>query len=95
MEKMIDLHIPTIPCLHCSNCRIENALRYKQVTMSAFINVEDAFKNTGFISIRTAAERRHIEPQSVEWIIRMLECQIVRSRLRMEQVKLRTPEAVP
>jgi hypothetical protein len=42
--------------------------------MAVFIDVENAFDNTGFDSIRAAAERRHIEPKTEEWIIRMLEC---------------------
>jgi hypothetical protein len=41
--------------------------------MLAFIDVEGAFDNTGFDSIRAAAERSDIEPETVEWIIRMLE----------------------
>jgi hypothetical protein len=60
--------------------RIENILRYKDVVKSAFIDVEGAFDNTVFDSIKTAAESRHIEPETVEWITRMLECRIVRSR---------------
>jgi hypothetical protein len=33
-----------------------------------------------FCSIRRAAERRHFDLETVEWIIRMLECRILRSR---------------
>jgi hypothetical protein len=41
------------------------------VAISAFIDVDGAFDNTGFDSIGAAAERRHIELKIVEWIIRM------------------------
>jgi hypothetical protein len=43
--------------------------------MSALIDVEGTFDRN--------PEKKHIEPETVEWIVRMLECQIVRSRLGM------------
>jgi hypothetical protein len=68
---------------HYLVCRIENALRYKEMVISVFIDVESVIDNTGFDSIMAAAGRRHIEIETVEWIIRMLVCRIVRSRLEM------------
>jgi hypothetical protein len=62
--------------LHHFVRKAENALRYNQVAISAFIDIEDASDNTTFDSIRAAVERRHIELETVDWIIRMLECQI-------------------
>jgi hypothetical protein len=58
------------------------SLRYKELMISAFIDVEGALDNTS--STKAAAERKHIDPETVEWIIRMLECRIVRSMLGME-----------
>jgi hypothetical protein len=58
MEKLIDLYIR------------QNTLRgirntgYKKVAMSAFIDVEGVFNNTGFDSVKAAAERRHIETKN-------------------------------
>jgi hypothetical protein len=40
------------------------------VGLSAFIDVEGVFDNTGFDSIMSAAERKQIDPE----IIRILEC---------------------
>jgi Reverse transcriptase (RNA-dependent DNA polymerase) len=40
---------------------VENAIRNKEVALTACINIEGAFNNTGFESIRAAAERRQIE----------------------------------
>jgi hypothetical protein len=62
--------------------RIENALRYKEVAMLAFIDGEVAF-------------RTHIEPNTVEMISRMLECRIFRSRLAMELVTIKTNRSCP
>jgi hypothetical protein len=45
--------------------------------------IEVAFDNTGFDLIKVAAERRHIEPETMKWIIKMLEYRIVRSRLEI------------
>jgi hypothetical protein len=48
-----------------------------------------AFNKIGFDSRKAAAERKDIEPETLEWLIRMLDflIVIVRSRLGMEQVK--------
>jgi hypothetical protein len=55
--------------------------------MSAFIDVEGAFDNTGFGLI--------CQLPKGGIIIRMLECQIVRSRLGIKQVTIRTTRACP
>jgi hypothetical protein len=54
---------------------VENAIRHKQKALAVFINIKGAF------DIRTAAESRQKEPDTVEWIIAMLECRIVTAQL--------------
>jgi hypothetical protein len=71
----------TVSELHHLVRKIENALTYKEVAMSEYIEVEGALDNTGFYSITAAAARKHFEPETVDWIIKMFECRIVRSRL--------------
>jgi hypothetical protein len=44
-------------------------IKYKEVALAAFIDVEGAFDNNGFDSIRAAAQSRHIDQETVEWII--------------------------
>jgi hypothetical protein len=56
--------------VHMESSRIKNALRYNEVAILAFIDVEGTFVNTGFDSIRAAAK---------SWIIRKIVCPIIRS----------------
>jgi hypothetical protein len=56
----------TVFALHHLVRRIENALRYKEVAILAFIEVKGIIDNIGFDSIRVAAERRHIGPATVD-----------------------------
>jgi Reverse transcriptase (RNA-dependent DNA polymerase) len=56
----------TVSALHHLVRKVENVIRHKEVTLTAFIDIEGAFDNTGFESIRPAAKRRQIEPETVE-----------------------------
>jgi Reverse transcriptase (RNA-dependent DNA polymerase) len=51
----------TVSALQHLVCKAENAIRHKEVALTACINIEGAFNNTGFESIRAAGERRQIE----------------------------------
>jgi Reverse transcriptase (RNA-dependent DNA polymerase) len=70
--------------------KIEKALRNKEAALSAFVDIQGAFDNTRFQSIRAAAVSTQIDPESVEWIIGMLECRIVTAGLDEEQVTVQT-----
>jgi retron-type reverse transcriptase len=59
------------------------------------VALHSAFDNTGFESIRAAAVSRHIDPESVEWIIGMLECRIVTAGLGEKQVTVKTRKGCP
>jgi hypothetical protein len=52
--------ISTVSALHHLVRKIENAIKCKEVALAAFIDVEGAFDNTGFDSIRAATQSRHI-----------------------------------
>jgi retron-type reverse transcriptase len=65
------------------------------VALTAFIDIEGAFDNTGFESIRAAAERRQIEPETVEWITAMLESRIVTAQLGQDQITIKTTRGCP
>jgi hypothetical protein len=43
----------TVSALHHIVGKIENAIKYKEVALAAFIDVEGVFDNTGFDSIET------------------------------------------
>jgi hypothetical protein len=75
MEKLIDLHKrskylvghslhkmqSTISALHHLVTKIEKKLRYKEVALSSFVDIQGAFDDTGFESIRAVAVSRQIE----------------------------------
>jgi retron-type reverse transcriptase len=65
------------------------------VALTSFVDIQGAFDNTGFESIRAPAVSRHIDPESVEWIIGMLECRIVTASLGEEQVTVKTTRGCP
>jgi retron-type reverse transcriptase len=85
----------TVSALHHLVTKIEKALRYKELPLSALVDIQGAFDNTGFESIRAAAVSRQIDPASVEWIIGMLECCIVTAGLFEEQVTVETTRGYP
>jgi hypothetical protein len=64
-----NLYLP-VSALHHLVTKIEKALRYKEVALSAFVDIQEEFENTGFEFIRAAAVRRKKDPESVEWIYR-------------------------
>jgi Reverse transcriptase (RNA-dependent DNA polymerase) len=74
----------TVSALHHLVTKIEKALRYKEVVLSAFVYIQGAFDKTGFESKRAAAVSRQLDPEAVEWIIGMLECRMVTAGLGEE-----------
>jgi retron-type reverse transcriptase len=63
--------------------------------LRSFVDIQGAFDNTRFESIRAAAISRHIDPESVKWIIGMLECRIVTAGLGEEQATVETTRGCP
>jgi hypothetical protein len=53
--------------------RIEYAVKYKDIAIGAFLDIEGAFDRTSFDIIKQAAERHGIEPAICRWICAMLE----------------------
>jgi hypothetical protein len=47
---------PTVSALHHLVTKIEKALRFKEVALWVFVDIQGAFDNTGFESIRAAGE---------------------------------------
>jgi hypothetical protein len=66
----------TVSALHHLLTKIEKLLRYKELALSAFVYIQSAFDYM----------TRQIDPETVEWIIGMLECRIVIAGLGEEQV---------
>jgi Reverse transcriptase (RNA-dependent DNA polymerase) len=80
----------TVSALHHLVTKIEEALRCKEVALSTFVDNQGAFDNRAIESIKPAAVSRQIDPESVEWIIGMLECRIFTADLGEEQETVKT-----
>jgi Reverse transcriptase (RNA-dependent DNA polymerase) len=85
----------TVSALHHLVRKIENAIKYKKGELAAFIDVEGASDNNGFDSFRAAAQSRHIDPETVEWIIQMPERRIVIARLEQDEIAIKTTKGCP
>jgi hypothetical protein len=82
----------TIYAIHHGK-RIENALEYKEVALTAFLDIEGAFDNPGFDSIKHTALKRGIHPEMVSWITQMLHSTIVIANLNEAQTAVKTTKA--
>jgi ribonuclease HI len=66
---------------------IEAALKYKQVALAVFLDIEGAFDRATFMSFVRAAEAKGIDCFIIRWILAMLENRILISDFKGIQVK--------
>jgi ribonuclease HI len=85
----------TVNAIHHVVKRIENALEYKEIALTAFLDIEGAFDNTGFDSIKRVAQKRGIHPEMVNWITHMLESRIVTASLNDAETAVKTTRGCP
>jgi hypothetical protein len=52
---------------------IESAIKHKDITLGAFLDIEGAFDRTSFNIIKQATEKHGIEPATCRWISAILE----------------------
>ena len=71
----------TVTALHHVVRRIENALEHKETALTAFVDIEGAFDNTGFHSIERSANSRGFEAGVVKLMSGMLRCRRISSEL--------------
>lgn len=85
----------TIDALHFTVKRVENALENKEIALAAFLDVEGAFDNTGYESIRQAALNRGIPRETVKWVSFMLEHRKVTAQIGDECITVKTTRGCP
>jgi ribonuclease HI len=85
----------TIDALHFTVKRVENALENKEIALAAFLDIEGAFDNTGYESIRQAALSRSIPQEIVNWVSAMLEHRKVTAQLGGESITVKTTRGCP
>jgi ribonuclease HI len=85
----------TIDALHHLVKKVENALEHKEIALTAFLDIEGAFDNTGFDSIKTACIERGIETDTVTWLDSMLKSRVVTATLGGETIVCTTTRGCP
>lgn len=81
--------------LHLLLRKIENALDHTQIALTAFLNIKSAFDHTGHTSIRQATVDKAIEPDTIKWIMNMLEYRIVSTQLDSVNFTMKTVRSFP
>ena len=62
----------TVTALHHLVSKIETSFRCKEVALCAFLDIEEAFNNTGYDSITHALRCRNMDALTINWIRAML-----------------------
>lgn len=52
--------------------RLERSLERKGIALCAFMDIQGAFDNTAFYSIKKALSRKGVDPATIDWILSML-----------------------
>jgi hypothetical protein len=61
--------------------RLEKCLEHNQIALGAFLDIDEAFDNTSFNAIITAARERGLEETCCRWVRSMLESRLVHTSL--------------
>jgi hypothetical protein len=61
--------------------RLENSLKHKEISLSAFLDIEGAFDNTSFHAVVEAARERGLEETCCRWIGFMLESRLLHTSI--------------
>jgi hypothetical protein len=73
---------------------IEYAIEHKEITLGAFLDIEEAFDRTSFDTIEQAAKRHGIELAVCRWICAMLESKNISATLSGDAPGANVPEGV-
>jgi retron-type reverse transcriptase len=60
---------------------MEKSLSHKEIALGAFLEIEEAFDDTSFNAIITAARGRGLEDTCCRWVMSMLESRLVHTSL--------------
>lgn len=102
--KQVPLHInqfayqpgkATVDALHHLVREVEKSIEAKEIAVGIFIDIEGAFDNTSYKSIKTAATRHGIEPSTINWMESMLESRLITASLGGEETSMTTARGCP
>jgi hypothetical protein len=75
--------------------RLEKSLKYKEVALGAFLDIEGAFDNTSFNAMVKAARGRGLEETCCRWIRSMLESRLIHAFLTGSSLTARVAGGCP
>ena len=75
--------------------RCKKTLRYKEIALGAFLDIEGAFDNTTFASITAAMEKRGLSPLVRNWVNDMLKSRTVITTLQGTTVRATVTRGCP
>lgn len=85
----------TETALHHLVKKIEKSIEKGETAMSIFIDIEGAFDNTAFDSIRHAAERKGLGDNMIQWIRAMLESRIISTKVSCDEITVKATRGCP
>lgn len=85
----------TTTALHALVEKAENAIANQEIALTAFLDVEGAFDNTGYKSIVDSVINKGVLPDVAGWILSMLECRRVSAHLGMDSITVGTTRGCP
>ena len=85
----------TETALHVVVARLEKAIKYRELALGAFLDIEGAFDRTSFEAINSAARRHGVEPTICRWIISMLKTRVVMASVLEDTMRISTTKGCP
>lgn len=85
----------TVTALHKLVTKVEKTIESKEIALAAFLDIEGAFDNATYSSIKKAFENRGVDPCIVSWIMAMLNTREVSAELGGSSITVKTTKGCP
>lgn len=85
----------TITALHSLVSKIEKSLQAKEISLAAFMDIEGAFDNASYSSMRAAMETRGFDECIVNWIVEMLKNREISANLGIAKLTIKSLKGCP
>lgn len=85
----------TITALHTLTTKIEKSFSAKEILLASFLDIEGAFDNASFVSMRNAMRNRGFNETIVYWIVEMLSNREISANLGNTEVKVTAVKGCP
>lgn len=85
----------TVTALHELVTKVEKTISNKEIALAAFLDIEGAFDNASYSSIKTALRKRNFDPYIIGWIMTMLYNREVIAELSGTSITVKTTRGCP